>query len=172
VNEALESTTGDTHARPRRVVSFGLHAEVDRHVPAGADGTCVAHGQRNADLQRATERTPEKRLEGFVRFLIEDLKDPMTNAIFFELWSIGQRDRFAMTMVDQFYHRYVTNFDHMIAAINPKLDPKRRTTRAALAATQIEGLMILLARGRPRHAYLVGIERECVAQILRLAMQP
>jgi AcrR family transcriptional regulator len=118
------------------------------------------------------ERTPEKRLEGFVRFLIEDLKDPMTNAIFFELWSIGQRDRFAMTMVDQFYHRYVTNFDHMIAAINPKLDPKRRTTRAALAATQIEGLMILLARGRPRHAYLVGIERECVAQILRLAKQP
>ena len=68
--------------------------------------------------------------------------------------------------------RYVTNFDHMIAAINPKLDPKRRTTRAALAATQIEGLMILLARGRPRHAYLVGIERECVAQILRLAKQP
>jgi hypothetical protein len=48
----------------------------------------------------------------------------------------------------------------------------RRTTRAALMATQIEGLMILLAKGRPRHRYLVGIENECVAQLLRLAKQP
>jgi hypothetical protein len=118
------------------------------------------------------QRTPEERLEAFVRFLIEDLKDPMTNAIFFELWSIGQRDRFAMAMVDRFYRRYVANFDDIIAAINPKLDMHRRSTRAALMATQIEGLMILLAKGRPRHRYLVGIENECVAQLLRLAKQP
>jgi AcrR family transcriptional regulator len=118
------------------------------------------------------QRTPEKQLEGFVRFLIEDLKDPVTNAIFFELWSIGQRDRFAMMMVDQFYSRYVTNFDRMFAAINPKVDSRRRRTRAALAATQIEGLMILLAKGRPRHDYLAGIEDECVARILGAARQP
>jgi AcrR family transcriptional regulator len=116
--------------------------------------------------------TPEQRLEGFVQFLIEDLKDPMTNAIFFELWSIGQRDQFGMTMVDQFYQRYVSSFDELIAAINPKLEPTLRRIRAALVATQIEGLMILLARGRPLHRYLMGIERECVIQILRLARQP
>jgi AcrR family transcriptional regulator len=117
-------------------------------------------------------RTPEQRLEGFVQFLIEDLKDPMTNAIFFELWSIGQRDQFAMTMVDQFYQRYVSSFDQLIAAINPKLKPTLRSIRAALAATQIEGLMVLLASRRPVHRYLIGIERECVSQILRLARQP
>ncbi len=118
------------------------------------------------------DRTPEERLEGFVQVLVEDLKDPMTNAIFFELWSIGQRDRFAMKMVDQFYDRYISNFSDLIAAVNPALNSKRCRTRAALAATQVEGLMILLAKGRPRHTYLVGIERECVAQILHLAMQP
>lgn len=118
------------------------------------------------------QQGPEERLKSFVRFLIEDLKDPVTNSIFFELWSIGQRDRFAMTMVDRFYHRYITNFDAMFADLNPELDAKRRSRRAALAATQIEGLMLLLASGRPHHDYIVGLEEECVAQILRLAQEP
>ncbi|WP_151613391.1 TetR/AcrR family transcriptional regulator [Sinorhizobium alkalisoli] len=107
--------------------------------------------------------------EATMRFLIEDCKDPRTNAIFFSLWALAQRNSFASEMMDLMYCDHRQSIEKQLAAINPHMPKDMRPIRAALIAVQIEGLMLLIAANRPKHAELRGIEEECLNQILRLA---
>jgi AcrR family transcriptional regulator len=107
-----------------------------------------------------------------LRYLLDDIKDPTTSRIFFELWSLSQRQPQVTALVDWMYVQHCRNIDGMIAAISPAMPPAERGRRAALIATQIEGLMVLLAARMPRHEHLAGIEDACVEQALRLATWP
>jgi AcrR family transcriptional regulator len=107
-----------------------------------------------------------------LRYLLDDIKDPTTSRIFFELWSLAQRHPQVTALVDWMYVHHCRNIEGMIAAISPEMPSAERGRRAALIATQIEGLMVLLAARMPRHEHLAGIEEACVEQALRLAAWP
>jgi hypothetical protein len=59
----------------------------------------------------------------------------------------------------------------MIGDLNPTMPPETRALRAALITTQIEGLMIVVGPGKPRHRELDGIEDEAMTQIERMALR-
>lgn len=107
-----------------------------------------------------------------LRYLLDDIKDPTTSRIFFELWSLAQRHPRVTALVDWMYVHHCRNIEGMIAAISPAMPPAERGRRAALIAAQVEGLMVLLAAPMPRHEHLAGIEDACVEQALRLAAWP
>lgn len=125
-------------------------------------------GQISADKSRL----PRQRLTATVGYLIEDIKSPLTNFIFFEIWSPAQRDTCAAQLLDRMYAGYCRNFEELIAAISPKMPANKRAQRAALIAFQIEGLMVLLSSAMPRHDYLNDLEEECAQQAQRLASWP
>jgi hypothetical protein len=74
--------------------------------------------------------------------------------------------------MDKMYSHHRENIAALIRDLNPRMSSPERARRAALIATQIEGLNLLLARGKPKHRELKGLEDEAVRWITRLATQP
>jgi hypothetical protein len=74
-------------------------------------------------------------------------------------------------MMDTFYGRLRASIDRMIAELNPAMAAETRALRAALITTQIEGLMIVVGPGKPKHRELDGIEDEAMLQIERMALR-
>jgi len=123
-------------------------------------------------LPGAQNGSPQKRFTAIIRFLIEDLKNPLTSGTFMELWALAERHKFAATIMDKMYSHHRKNIAALIRDLNPKLSEHPRALRAALIATQIEGLNLLLARGKPRHQELKGLEDEAVGWMTKVVMHP
>jgi len=123
-------------------------------------------------LPGAQNGSARKRFTAIIRFLIEDLKNPLTSGTFMELWALAERHKFAAATMDKMYSHHRENIAALIRDLNPQLSPKERGRRAALIATQVEGLNLLLARGKPKHRELRGLEEEAVRWITKLATEP
>jgi len=123
-------------------------------------------------LPGAPNGSPQKRFTAILCFLIEDLKNPLTSGTFMELWALAERHKFAAEIMDKMYSHHRKNIAALIRDLNPKLSPHERARRAALIATQIEGLNLLLARGKPKHQELKGLEKEAVRWMTKLATLP
>lgn len=143
-NELLQAVT--------RYILYHYFAEYDRLA-----------GLYKDDIERQFEET--------IRFLINDCKSAKTNAIFFSLWAMAQRNPFVSDMMDLMYTDHRRSIEKLLAVVNPNLSPARVPILAALIATQIEGLMLLIAANRPKHVELEGIEEQCMCEILRMAHQ-
>lgn len=113
----------------------------------------------------------ERQFEETVRFLIEDCKSSRTNAVFFSLWALAQRNEFVSELMDRMYTDHRRSIERQLGIINPGIANDRLPKIAALIAVQIEGLMLLISAGRPKHEELAGIEEECMRQIMKLAYQ-
>ncbi|SOC83050.1 transcriptional regulator, TetR family [Ensifer adhaerens] len=114
---------------------------------------------------------PERQFEATIHFLIEDCKSRRTNSVFFSLWALSQRNEFVSDLMDLMYTDHRRSLERQIAQINPDIAPDRLPKIAALIAVQIEGLMLLISSGRPKHEELIGIEDECMRQIMNLVHQ-
>jgi AcrR family transcriptional regulator len=113
--------------------------------------------------------TTLERLTEHVTFLIEDTKNPTTNAVYFELWSIAQRQPFAARLMDEMYAASRQRMEAYLRELNPRMASAEIALRSALVIAQIEGLMIFLAAATPKHRELVGLERAALSRILDLA---
>jgi AcrR family transcriptional regulator len=122
-------------------------------------------------LPGAQNGSAHKRFTAIIRFLIEDLKNPLTSRTFMELWALAERHKFAAAIMDKMYSHHRENIAALIHDLNPKLPPDERALRAALIATQIEGLNLLLARGKPKHKELKGLEKEALRWMTKLVTE-
>lgn len=125
-----------------------------------------------AFLDEAGDTPPRAKLEAAVRYLLQDIKNPESEKLFVEIWSLATRDPIGRAIFDRMYSHHRANLARLVAATNPALDERTAQQRAALLAMQIEGLMLLISEGKPQHAELQGIEEECVAAIMRLVEAP
>lgn len=125
-----------------------------------------------AYLDEAGDTPPRAKLEAAVRYLLQDIKNPESEKLFVEIWSLATRDPIGRAIFDRMYTHHRRNLGRLVAAANPALDERTVQQRAALVAMQIEGLMLLISEGKPAHAELQGIEEECVAAIMRLVEAP
>jgi AcrR family transcriptional regulator len=123
-------------------------------------------------LPGAQNGNPKKRFQAILCFLIEDLKNPLTSGTFLELWALAERHRFAAATMDRMYRHHRKNISELIRELNPTLSEHARDLRAAMIASQIEGLTILLARKKPKYRELKGLESETVRWMTELAMKP
>ncbi|MGA7485516.1 MAG: TetR family transcriptional regulator C-terminal domain-containing protein [Xanthobacteraceae bacterium] len=106
-----------------------------------------------------------------IRYMIDQNKHRKTMFLLLEMWAMANRSRAVSKMMDTFYGRLRASIDRMIADLNPAMAAETRARRAALITTQIEGLMILVGPGKPRHRELDGIEDEAMIQIERMALR-
>lgn len=114
---------------------------------------------------------PPEKLEAAIRYFLADSKRPEAERLFVEIWSLATRDPIAREIFDRMYTHHRRNLARLIALVNPALSGKEVAQRAALAAMQIEGLMLLINDSKPKHAELDGIEEECVAAIMDMAQK-
>jgi AcrR family transcriptional regulator len=115
---------------------------------------------------------PRQRFRYAIRYMIEQNRQPKTSLLLLEMWAMANRSGPVAKMMDRFYAKWRASIERIIAEINPSLPPHKTALRAALIATQIEGLMILIGPGKPEHHDLAGLEEEAVAAIEDLALRP
>lgn len=116
--------------------------------------------------------SPREKLVAVLRYLLADIKNPDTEKLFVEIWSMATRQPSAREIFDLMYTHHRKNLATFIAASNPTLPERHVQLRAALVAMQIEGLMLLISDSKPKHAELEGIEDECIASMLRVIDAP
>lgn len=120
---------------------------------------------------RKKARTPRQRFLVVIEYLLDDLADPFTARLFPELWALANHDEDVRTALDLFYQRHLASLEEMIHALNPKLGALAAKRRAALVGMMIEGLVLILGHGKPRHPHLVdleGIARQTILDIVKL----
>lgn len=124
------------------------------------------------DCEPSRINDPKARLEAALRYLLADSRKPDTERLFVEIWSLATRDPMVRALFDEMYCHHRQNIAELIINANPDLPPLQAQRRAALIAMQIEGLMLLISDAKPAHAELVGIDEDCVAFAMSLALAP
>lgn len=115
---------------------------------------------------------PRERFSLMIDYLLNDLSDPFTGKLFPELWALATRDDDLRAAMDIFYLRHLQSLERAIRDINPLLDKETGKHRAALIGMMIEGLVLILGHGKPRHPQYKNLKRAAKNTILHIAMAP
>lgn len=127
------------------------------------------------ELKKALDNqnlTAEDRLSFYVDFLLEDLRDPETAHFFFHLWSAAANNEYAAKVMDQAYSHQCKNAYDLIEPLTPNISKRVREQRASIIITMIDGLMLLVAPGKPKHNRLIGIDNEVRKTIRNMLDKP
>lgn len=73
---------------------------------------------------------------------LDELCDPVTHAIFFELWALASRNAFASRLMDKMLARERKAMFYLIRGLNPAISDDDYMQRAMMMVAQIEGLML------------------------------
>jgi AcrR family transcriptional regulator len=103
---------------------------------------------------------------------LEEITDPLTQAIFFEIWALASRDPFASALMDRMMARERKGIYNLIRGLNPDIPDAEYMQRAILMGAQIEGLMLFrLNRGTRREEFL-AVRESVMKVMLRMATEP
>ncbi len=108
------------------------------------------------------------RIEQFLStcdMFMEELTDPVTHAIFFELWALASRNAFASRLMDTMLARERKAIFKLIRGLNPAISDEQYMQRAVLIVAQVEGLMLFRLNKDARHAQFMAV-RASVHQVL------
>ena len=92
--------------------------------------------------------SPIDRFLSTVDMFLDEITDPVTHAIFFEIWALASRNAFASKLMDKMMARERKTIFHLIRGLAPGLGDDETMQRAILIVAQVEGLMLFrLDRG-------------------------
>lgn len=116
--------------------------------------------------------TPAERFFVMLDYLLDDLSNEFTARLFPELWALGSHDKDVADALDVFYCRHVESITTMVEGINPALSRRTATHRAAMIAMMIEGLLLILGHGKPKHPKYANLRTSIKDTIFQMIMAP
>ncbi|MES2149937.1 MAG: helix-turn-helix domain-containing protein [Pseudomonadota bacterium] len=130
--------------------------------------------QSNMDRIRA-EMTSASRIEQFLMtadMFLDEITDPVTHAIFFEIWALASRNAFASALMDKMLARERKAIYLLIHGLNPAISDEETMQRAILMVAQIEGLMLFRLNKESRRAQFLAVRASVRKALLMLATAP
>lgn len=103
---------------------------------------------------------------------LEEITDPVTHAIFFELWSLASRNEFASRLMDKMLARERKALFNLARGLNPAIDDEETMQRAILMVAQIEGLMLFRLNKTERPEQFLAVRASMRNALLSLATAP
>lgn len=103
---------------------------------------------------------------------MEELGDPVTHAVFFEIWALASRDAFASELMDKMLAREKKAIYKLIHGLIPGLSDEQYMQRAVLIIAQVQGLMLFRLTKNSRRAELTAIREAVRRAVLNLATVP
>jgi AcrR family transcriptional regulator len=119
--------------------------------------------------------TGASRLDRFLStcdMFLEEITDPVTHAIFFELWALASRNDFASGLMDTMLARERKALFKLIRGLNPDIDDEQTMQRAILMVAQIEGLMLFRLNKAERQEEFFAVRASMRKALLTLATAP
>lgn len=119
--------------------------------------------------------TSASRIDQFLStcdMFLEEITDPVTHAIFFELWALASRNEFASHLMDKMLARERKAIFHLIRGLNPAIDDDEYMQRAVLMVAQIEGLMLFRLNKAERRDQFMAVRASVRKVLTTLATVP
>lgn len=135
--------------------------------------TMDAFQARMDDIAAAmSERSQLERFLSTVDMFLDELTDPVTHALFFEIWALASRNPFASSLMDKMLGRERKTVYNLIRGLNPALSDEETMQRAILVVAQVEGLMLFRLDKRRRRAQFDAVKASLRKALLALATMP
>jgi AcrR family transcriptional regulator len=119
--------------------------------------------------------TSASRIDQFLStcdMFLEEITDPVTHAIFFELWALASRNAFASRLMDKMLARERKAIFHLIRGLNPAIGDDEYMQRAILMVAQIEGLMLFRLNKAERRDEFMAVRASVRKVLTTLATIP
>ncbi|ATQ75283.1 TetR family transcriptional regulator [Massilia violaceinigra] len=119
--------------------------------------------------------TSASRLDQFLStcdMFLDEITDPVTHAIFFEIWALASRNPFASSLMDTMMARERKAIFKLIRGLNPAIGDDEYRQRAILMVAQIEGLMLFRLDKTGRRAEFLAVRASVRKVLLVLATVP
>lgn len=123
----------------------------------------------------SAEMTSASRSEQFlstVDMFLEEITDPVTHAIFFEIWALASRNAFASSLMDLMLRRERKAIYNLIRGLNPAISDSEYMQRAILMVAQVEGLMLFRLDKHKRREQFQAVRASVRKALLMLATVP
>ena len=115
---------------------------------------------------------PVERFLSTCDMFLEEITDPVTHAIFFELWALASRNAFASRLMDKMLARERKAIFNLIRGLNPAISDDHYMQRAILIVAQVEGLMLFRLNKTERRAEFLAVRASVRKVLLALASAP
>jgi AcrR family transcriptional regulator len=119
--------------------------------------------------------TGDSRVDRFlstVDMFMEEITDPVTHAIFFEIWALASRNAFASRLMDTMLGRERKTVYNLIRGLNPAIPDDEYMQRAILMVAQVEGLMLFRLDRHARREQFEAVRASVRKALLALATVP
>jgi AcrR family transcriptional regulator len=123
----------------------------------------------------SAEMSERPRLERFLStadMFVDEITDPVTHAIFFEIWALASRNPFASNLMDKMLGRERKTVYNLIRGLNPAISDEEYMQRAILMVAQIEGLMLFRLNSATRREQFMQVRTAVRKALLNLATVP
>jgi AcrR family transcriptional regulator len=107
-----------------------------------------------------------------VDMFLDEITDPVTHAIFFEIWALASRNPFASTLMDRMLGRERKAIYLLIRGLNPSIPDGEYMQRAILMVAQMEGLMLFRLDKEKRREEFLAVRSSVRKALLMLATVP
>lgn len=115
---------------------------------------------------------PLERFLSTADMFLEEITDPVTHALFFEIWALASRHPFASRLMDKMMARERKTIFKLIAGLNPALGEEECMQRAILMVAQIEGLMLFRLNRHTRKGEFQAVRASVRKVLIHLATAP
>lgn len=119
-----------------------------------------------------TGASPLERFLSTCDMFLEEITDPVTHAIFFELWALASRNAFASGLMDKMLARERKAIFNLIRGLNPAIGDEEYMQRAILMVAQVEGLMLFRLNQGERAEQFLAVRASMRKALLALATAP
>ncbi len=107
-----------------------------------------------------------------VDMFLDEITDPVTHAIFFEIWALASRNTFASNLMAKMLGRERKAIYLLIQGLNPAIPDDEYMQRAILMVAQIEGLMLFRLNRTTRSKEFHAVRASVRKVLLNLATVP
>lgn len=115
-------------------------------------------------------RPPVERFLSTVDMFLEEITDPVTHAVFFEIWALASRNPFASDLMGKMLGRERKAIYWLIRGLNPEISDEEYMQRAILMVAQIEGLMLFRLDRKKRPEQYEAVRTSVRKLMLNLAL--
>lgn len=107
-----------------------------------------------------------------IDMFLEELSDPVTHGVFFEIWALAARNEFASTLMDKMIARERKAIYKLLRGLNPEVSDEEYLLRAVLIVAQVEGLMLFRYHRHPQRAEVATVHAAARRAVMAMATAP
>jgi AcrR family transcriptional regulator len=117
-------------------------------------------------------RSQVERFLSTMDMFLDEITEPVTHAIFFEIWALASRHPFASELMGKMMGRERKAIFGLIRGLNPAIGDDDYMQRAVLIVAQVEGLMLFRLDRRARPEQFESVRASVRNVLLTLATVP